>query len=97
MKELPKIYKNKINKKINHSSTVYYSGMNSYEKEKIDVLSFLDNLFREGGHIFNKALLIKTKDKVYDTAIISRSGDYIYTLSDEKILIKDILSIEKKK
>lgn len=93
MKELPKIYKQAIDKKISNNDTVYYCTSKSGE---YDALSLINSLFKEEGHIFNKALLIKTKDKTYDTAIIQKKGDFIYTLSDDVIKISDIVSIERK-
>ena len=94
MKELPKIYKQSIDKKIANNDTVYYCTSN--DSSTYDPLSLIDSLFKEGGHIFNKALLIKTKDKTYDTDIIQKKNDSIYTLSDDVIKICDIVSIERK-
>lgn len=97
MKNLPKIYKQKINKKFTNNSTVYYSTTQSQEKEPEieDISKFLDDLLKEDGYIFNKPLTIKTKDKTYNTAIVQKKEDKIYTLSDEIIRIKDIISIKK--
>lgn len=98
MKKLPKIYKQDIKKKINNNHSVYYSNTKDIKPEilTINVDEFLDVLFKEPGYIFNKALLIKTKDKTYDTAIVKKSDHYLYTLSDDKIKINDIVSIERK-
>ena len=96
MKKLPKIYQNKINKTINNNNTVYYCTTNNEIKEDKDINKFLDNLFNERGYIFNKALIIKTKDKEYDTAIIRRNSDSIFTLSEDKIYINDIIYIIRK-
>lgn len=98
MKKLPSIYKQSINKKFNNNNTVYYSTTRNIEKkeDKFDPKEFIGSLFKEGGHIFNKALIIKTKDKIYDTSIIRSSEDYIYTLTEDSIRISDIISIERK-
>lgn len=98
MKKLPKIYKQDFNRRITNNDTVYYSKTRNIKPEPltIHVDEFLDNLFKEDGYLFNKALVIKTKDQTYDTAIVSRADGYLYTLSDDKIRISDIVSIERK-
>lgn len=98
MKKLPKIYKQDIKKRITNNNTVYYSKTTPLKKEplNINVEEFLDGLFKEPGYLFNKALIIKTKTKTYDTAIVKKSDNYIYTLSEDKIKISDINSIERK-
>ena len=58
--------------------------------------SCLHDLFKEDGFIFNKPLIIKTKDKTYDTAIIRKSTDRLYTLTEDIIKISDIVSIQRK-
>ena len=97
MKKLPEIFKNDFNKKIVNNDTTYdCTTSESIEKENIDVKKFLDELFKERGYIFNKPLIIKTKAKTYDTAIIRKTIDTIYTLSEDEINIDDIISIKKK-
>lgn len=99
MKKLPEIYKQPISKKITNNNTIYYATRNTKEsstKNKTNIEDFLNQLFHETGYVFNKPLLIETKDKIYDTAIIKRSDQYIYTLSEDKIKITEILSIKKK-
>lgn len=94
MKELPKVYKKPINKRISNNATVYYSTMSNRDELEND--SLIDSLFQESGYIFNKALLITTKDKTYDTAIVQKKNGFIYTLSDDVIKISDIIKIERK-
>ena len=98
MKKLPSIYKQEINKKINNNTTVYYCTSKNEKKEveNLSIRDFLDNLFNEDGYIFNKALIIKTKDNTYDTAIVKKESEKIYTLTDNIIRIEDIISIERK-
>lgn len=97
MKKLPSIYKQAIDKKISNNNTVYYSTTKTdVKKDYFDPKEFIRSLFKEGGHIFNKALIIKTKNKIYDTSIVRASEDYIYTLTEDSIRISDIISIERK-
>ncbi len=98
MKKLPEIYKQDINKKITNNNTVYYSTTKKEEKlyNNVDIKEFINNIFKEGGYVFNKPLIITTKDKTYDTALVKKSEDYIYTLTEDTIRISDIISIKRK-
>ena len=97
MKKLPKIYQNKINKKIGNNTNYSYVEKEVYNfDDKQNIISMINSLFDEDGFIFNKQLIIKTKYKVYDTAIIKKDNNRIYTLTDDVIKIEDILSIERK-
>lgn len=98
MKKLPNIYKSEINKQITNNNTVYYCTPKNeiLEENYENPLIFLENLFKEKGYIFNKPLIIKTKEKVYDTAIVKKEDNYLYTLTEDKILIDDIINIKKK-
>lgn len=102
MKKLPKIYQNQIDKKFNNNTSVYYSSMNSIKKgpeqkeEQSSVRETLQSLVQEKGYIFNKPILIKTKDKILDTAIVYMNETNITTLNEDIIKIEDILSITRK-
>ena len=97
MKKLPSIYKNKINKNITNNSTVYYCTSKNIKKteEKQNIYEFLDRLFNEMGYSFNKPVIIKTKDNVFETAIIRKENNKLLTLTDDYIDIDDIISIKR--
>lgn len=100
MAKLPKIYRKDINKNFSNNREYIYaskSDNSSYDfKKKDNVMEMINSLFNETGFIFNKPILIRTKDKVYDTAIIKKDLTSIYTLTEDVIKIEDILSIERK-
>ena len=100
MSELPKIYRSKIEKNFSNNKDYVYAGNTSNFKYDMsvnsDIEKFIDDLFKEDGFIFNKPLIIKTKDKTYDTAIIRKSNDRLYTLTEDIIKISDIVSIQRK-
>ena len=101
MKEIPKIYVNKIDK-IYNNEEVYYSykdNMNSEEvKEEpmslFEIQDKLDELFRSNDFIYKKKFHIKTKYGEGDYIIISKSIDYLLTINGEKIYIYNILEIK---
>ena len=69
---------------------------NKIEKEKIDINSFLNNMNKESGYIFNKNVIIKTNNYSYNTYIYKYDNKYVYTIDNNNILIDDIISIEKR-
>ena len=100
MKKLPGIYHKDINRDISNNQEVCYVDEEIREvNESIstNIEEEIDKLFKEDGYVFNKPVLIKTKDKEYDTAIIKKDKARILTLSDDIINISDIISIKRTK
>ena len=99
MTKLPKIYHKEINNNIANNKQYAYASKNEIHTIKNDksVEEMINSLFKENGFIFNKPVIIRTKNKNYDTAIIKKEQSKIYTLTEEVIDINDILSIERKK
>lgn len=87
MKELPKIFANKIDN-IKNNKTV------SKEKEKIDIKSKIDELFQDK-ELYKKDLLITT-DKEYVKRILLKKDNYLISMQNEKINIDDIKDIKYK-
>ena len=100
MKKLPSIYHKDINRNISNNQDVCYVGeevRNVSKSISTNIEEEIDNLFKEDGYIFNKPLLIRTNNKDYDTAIVKKTNNKIYTLTDDIIDINDIISIERTK
>ena len=68
MKKLPSIYKNEINKKIKNNREVTY-----IKEEKQNINEIIDSIFNGIGYSYNIPLIITTKDKIYETSLISRN------------------------
>lgn len=102
IKKLPKIYQNNFDKKINNNVKSYYvknSSENSSRHSMINkdnIEDIIDEIFLEDGYSFNKQVIIETNNKTYDTSIITRSNGYVLTMDNDKIRIKDIVSIKRK-
>ena len=100
MQKLPEIYKNIINKRINNNmEKCIINDNNNYEvnnsnMNKIEINSYIDNLFNSNGCIFNIPVIIKTNDKLYDTYLVTKTNDYLLTINNEKVIIDDIISIK---
>ena len=92
MSRLPEIYKNSINKKINNNQEMDIVSSNLYNN-----LYILDEVFKKGTYPFSKDLIIKTKNKVYDTNLINRNNNCVRTIDGDIINIEDIIDIQIKK
>lgn len=91
MKKLPSIYKNEINKKIKNNREVTY-----IKEEQQNINEIIDSIFNGLGYSYNIPLIITTKNKVYETSLISRGKTNINTLDNDSIPINEIISIERK-
>lgn len=101
MSKKPSIFKPDVGN-VNNNSKVYYSfledrlGIEVEPKTKEDPINFVNKLSRSGSYIFNKEVVIKTKDKTYNTKIAGKMGDKLVTLDNESIYINDIVDIYEK-
>lgn len=99
MKKLPKIYQGDFNKKITNNKNTCYLDLNEniteITKDNMDVLETITEVFSGLGHAYNIPLIIKTKDKIYETSLIAKTKNYVVTLDNTTIPITDIISIKK--
>lgn len=93
IKDLPHVFKKNIGIKNNNKSISYVRSNVLKQESKIDILSKIDSLFKSTRYIFNIGVIIKTKDRVYDTKIMSRNNNSLLTVDDEVIPIKDIYEL----
>ena len=101
MEKKPSIFKPNISNKINNNRKVYYSFIeesipNLDERHKIDPVDKLKELMNKDGYIFNKKVIIKTDNNIYDTRIAGTINDKIITIDGNSIYIKDIREIIEK-
>lgn len=101
MKKIPKIFKPNIEHQINNNRNVYYSfiedKVDSYSEDYTeDPIDTLNRLIKENAYIFNKKVLIKTKNKDYLTKIAGKMGEVVITIDGDSININDITQIVEK-
>ena len=102
-KDLPFIFKNTSNKKIENNKKVFYSkyenisniesNNNEINLEGNTYQEALNNLFKNNQFVFNVPVEIITKDKNINTKIVSKVNDHLLTSNGEVIKLEDILSI----
>ena len=101
MKDLPKVFHNEINKKINNNESIFYS---SGKKETINeakdsktILQKLNEIFSSPNYVYKSNVVITLKDKKVNKKIIGRNKDFIITMDNEQIKISDIIDINCEK
>lgn len=105
MKDLPKVFHNKINKKINNNNCVFYSNNEKLKIENINedntfkkksVIQKINEIFSSPNYIYKANVEITLKDKKVTKRIIGRNKNYIITMDNELIPIVDIIDIKSK-
>lgn len=104
-KELPKVFRNKINKELKNNSEFYYSANNNENKnleEKQDnrsnnnIRKKINDIFMSPNYIYKATVSIKTKTETLETKIIERNKNFLITMDNKTIPINDIIDITKK-
>ena len=103
MGKKPEIFKPNMSF-IDNNKKAYYSYLEepsereeeSFEESE-NVQDFLNKITGSGRYVFNRKVVIVTKDKTYDTKIAGKLGDKIITLDSDSINIDDIVKIYEKK
>ena len=95
MKELPKVYANKIEKNIDNNKEMYDSRIED-NCRGIDVLKKIDRIFHSKDFVYKKRVIITLKEQELEAILIGRNESSIFTLDNKVIRISDVLDIKKK-
>ena len=100
VKDLPKVFHNKIDKKFDNNRSVYYSNNNYEEDRAVDtrtVLQKINDIFSSPNYVYKANVEITLKDKKITKRIIGRNKNYIITMDNDLIPISDIVDIRSTK
>ena len=101
MKELPKMYQNKINKKIDSIQKVYNSLDERNIKEptikygNISIDKKIDNIFKSVDYVYKADVTIITDNETLKKRIVARNNNNLITIDNEYIPISTIRDIYK--
>ena len=96
MKKLPKIYhKDSINFKNNNKDYCIFKNTSEISNQEL-IKEKINNIFKGLEASYNIPVIIKTKNNIYDTYLISRTRDNIITKENEIIPIKEIIILKEK-
>jgi hypothetical protein len=90
MKRLPELYKNTNISLSNNKKYCYVEEQNNIQNIE-EIENKIKSIIHETNN--NNQVIIKTKDKEYKTIIVAKVNNNIITLNNDKIPIKDIISI----
>ena len=100
MKDLPKVFQSKIDKKFNDNNRSVYYSSNSSNDEVVDTRTIkqkINDIFSSPNYVYKANVDITLKDKKITKRIIGRNKDYIITMDNDLIPIGDIIDIKSQK
>lgn len=96
MKDLPKVFANRIDKDIRNAQDVYYgSNHRSVKKDSVSVIRKINNIFASPHHVYKSKVKITTSNSVLEKTIVGKTSTDLITIDGELIKIINILDIEK--
>lgn len=99
MKDLPKVFHNRLDKKFNNNESVYYSdrGVKDDTIDNRTVLQKINDIFASPNYVYKANVEITLKDKKINKRIIGRNANYLITMDNNLIPITDIIDIKSTK
>ena len=95
MKDLPRVFANKIDDNINKSQNMFYGSTRNIERNDVDIESKINNIFKDKHHVYKSMVKITTKDGIETEEIVGKTNNSLVTLKGELININNIVDIEK--
>lgn len=104
-KKIPKVFVNKIDKRINNNKEVFYSYIDKNQKpdiikeekiEKDSIMDKINSLFASLNFVYKLDVVITTKDGILNESIIAMTGNNLLTIEGKKINVEYIIDIKQK-
>ncbi len=97
MKDLPRVFANKIDTNINNDQELFYGSDRLFVKkdDDISIVKKINNIFASSHHVYKSRVKITLKDKVVEKVIVGKTSADLITMDGERIKIIDILDIER--
>lgn len=95
-RNIPSVTKVPIEKKLNNSMEVFYGKLNDRtvkNSDNYDVAKKINKIFASSDYVYKKNVVITTSNGELHTTIIGKTGGYLLTSNNDKILITDIIDI----
>lgn len=96
MKDLPKVFANKIDKEIKNTQELFYGeSRREIKRDPIGVSRKINDIFKSNNHVYKSKVKITFIDHEEYKTIVGKTGSYLITIDGEKINISNILDIVK--
>ncbi len=97
-KKLPKVFANRIDKKINNNSEVFYEskGIKNIKEDKkyeLNVNQKINQIFSSSRYVYKADVVLTMKDKTITKKIIGRNKNHLITMDNDLINVDDIIDI----
>ena len=95
MKDLPKVFANKINDNINNTQDLFYGSDRNIIKKRddISIVKKINNSFASPKHVYKSRVKITLKDGEVEKIIVGKNNTNLITIDGELIKIIDIEDI----
>jgi hypothetical protein len=94
MKELPKVFENKIGY-IDNDQKIFYGNDRNVIKDNININKKINDIFLSSNHVYKSKVRIIMKDKELEKVIVGKTKNNLLTITGELININDIIDIQK--
>lgn len=94
-KKVPKVFANKINKKIENNNTYSVTKNDEVRKSTIpkNINLKINEIFKSNNYVYKADVLLTTKSGTSKKRIIGRNKNNLITIDNETISIDDIIDI----
>lgn len=96
MKDLPRVFANKIDESINNDQEFFYGNeRNVTKKDDLSIVKKINNIFADSHHVYKSKVRITLKNGVVEKVIVGKTSSELITMEGELIKIIDIIDIVK--
>ncbi len=96
MKDLPRVFANKIDESINNDQELFYGSVRGEDaKDDISVVKKINNIFASSHHVYKSRVRITLKNGIVEKVIVGKTSSELITIEGELIKIIDIVDIVK--
>lgn len=96
MKDLPKVYANKIDTELKNTQSIFYGNDRSIKKkDDLSIIKKINNIFSSSSHVYKSRVKVTTKEGSLEKVIVGKTNINLITIDGELIKIIDIVDIEK--
>ncbi len=96
MKDLPRVFANKIDESINNDQELFYGNMRGESpKDDLSVVKKINNIFADSHHVYKSRVRITLKNGIVEKVIVGKTSSELITIDGELIKIIDIVDIVK--
>lgn len=96
MKEdLPKVFANKIEKKIDNSQDIFYQNDLIERKDSRSINKKIADIFNSVNFIYKRNVKIISNGRIFEKTIVGRKNNFLLTMDNEAINIDEITDIEE--